>query len=131
MSAYPGTSSLGTFFWSQSTRPCWKVAVEEVLPITCLTSETEPDPAQSLGFSTETLQELLSSYCWYLCVGRGTAGARVLLEFGDCVCPEVPGGKQLSHNSRRSSFLALGVVHQAVLGLNALRNSGRVRLRTS
>ena len=30
----------------------------------------EPDPAQSLGFSTETVQELLRDYCWHLCVGR-------------------------------------------------------------
>ena len=41
-----------TFFWSQSTAPCWKVAVEEVLPITWLTSEMEPDPAQILGFNS-------------------------------------------------------------------------------
>ena len=50
--------------------PCWKGTVEEVLPITLLTSEMEPDPAQSLGFSTETVQELLRDYCWYLCSRR-------------------------------------------------------------
>ena len=75
------------FLWSQCTRPCWKGAVEEVLPITWLTSEMEPDPAQSLGFST--MFETFDVHAMYVPIQAASTLGTMMIS-GDGVSHTVP-----------------------------------------